>query len=184
MSTAKDEVRRLLDELPEDVSLEDIRSPSTCGRRSRTACGKWRRGEPCTRKMSKRPHGPMARRVIWNEIAVYDLDEAAEYIARDLLRYAAVFVREIRKLPGRLPIRGTWSHGAGVRRIRSAGTHRWKLPPRVSRLDPARGISGDHPRSPRLTRPLGARRPPGRAGMRINGAANFDEKLGHVRRIA
>lgn len=38
----------------------------------------------------------MARRVIWTEPALGDLDAGAEFIARDSPRYAAAFVRRIR----------------------------------------------------------------------------------------
>jgi toxin ParE1/3/4 len=38
----------------------------------------------------------MARKVIWTEIAWRDLESVAEYIARDSVHYAGVFVREIR----------------------------------------------------------------------------------------
>jgi addiction module RelE/StbE family toxin len=38
----------------------------------------------------------MARRVVWTEAAWKDLEEAADYIARDSRRYAAAFVREVR----------------------------------------------------------------------------------------
>jgi toxin ParE1/3/4 len=38
----------------------------------------------------------MARRVIWTEAALSDLQEAAGYIARDSRFYAAAFVREVR----------------------------------------------------------------------------------------
>lgn len=38
----------------------------------------------------------MARRVIWTEPALDDLDASAEFIARDSPRYAAAFVRRIR----------------------------------------------------------------------------------------
>jgi plasmid stabilization system protein ParE len=39
----------------------------------------------------------MARTVIWTEAALLDLDEAAEFIARDSKSYAAAFVREARQ---------------------------------------------------------------------------------------
>ena len=38
----------------------------------------------------------MARRIAWTEVAAADLEEAADYIARDSARYAAAFVREVR----------------------------------------------------------------------------------------
>ena len=38
----------------------------------------------------------MARRIIWTEVAVHDLEQAAEYIARDSPRYAAALVRQVR----------------------------------------------------------------------------------------
>ena len=38
----------------------------------------------------------MARTVIWAEAAITDLDEAAEYIARDSRFYAAALVRDAR----------------------------------------------------------------------------------------
>src|SRR5687767_15517656 len=38
----------------------------------------------------------MARDVKWTEVAAADLDEVAEYIARDSRYYAAAFVREVR----------------------------------------------------------------------------------------
>jgi toxin ParE1/3/4 len=37
-----------------------------------------------------------ARRVVWTETAAEDLDQVAEFIARDSPRYAAAFVREAR----------------------------------------------------------------------------------------
>ena len=36
------------------------------------------------------------RRVVWTETAAQDLEQIAEYIARDSPRYAAAFVREAR----------------------------------------------------------------------------------------
>ena len=39
----------------------------------------------------------MARTVIWTETALKDLDQAAEFIARDSKFYAAAFVREARQ---------------------------------------------------------------------------------------
>ena len=39
----------------------------------------------------------MARRVVWTQTAAQDLDETAEYIARDSPRYAATFVRQLRE---------------------------------------------------------------------------------------
>jgi toxin ParE1/3/4 len=39
----------------------------------------------------------MARTVIWTEGALKDLDQAAEFIARDSKFYAAAFVREARQ---------------------------------------------------------------------------------------
>jgi plasmid stabilization system protein ParE len=39
----------------------------------------------------------MARTVIWTETALRDLDEAAEFIARDSKFYAAAFVKEARQ---------------------------------------------------------------------------------------
>ncbi|HUD98850.1 MAG TPA: hypothetical protein VMR62_04700 [Bryobacteraceae bacterium] len=41
----------------------------------------------------------MARRVVWAAATSFDLDEAADYIARDFRYYAAAFVREIRTVP-------------------------------------------------------------------------------------
>lgn len=38
----------------------------------------------------------MARKVTWTEVAWGDLEEAADYIAKDSPRYAAAFVREVR----------------------------------------------------------------------------------------
>ena len=38
----------------------------------------------------------MARKVKWTEAAWNDLEEAADYIAKDSLHYAAAFVRESR----------------------------------------------------------------------------------------
>lgn len=38
----------------------------------------------------------MARKVIWTEVAWNDLEEAADYIAKDSPHYAAAFVREAR----------------------------------------------------------------------------------------
>jgi plasmid stabilization system protein ParE len=38
----------------------------------------------------------MARKVKWTEAAWIDLEEAADYIARDSPHYAAAFVREVR----------------------------------------------------------------------------------------
>ena len=38
----------------------------------------------------------MARKVVWTESAWRDLEEAADYIARDSPHYAAAFVREAR----------------------------------------------------------------------------------------
>ena len=38
----------------------------------------------------------MARKVVWTDNAWRDLEEAAEYIARDSLHYGAAFVREVR----------------------------------------------------------------------------------------
>lgn len=39
----------------------------------------------------------MARTLIWTETALQDLDEAAEYIARDSKFYAKAFVKEARQ---------------------------------------------------------------------------------------
>lgn len=38
----------------------------------------------------------MARRLTWNEAALRDVEQNADYIARDSPRYAAAFVRRIR----------------------------------------------------------------------------------------
>lgn len=38
----------------------------------------------------------MARHVKWTEVAAADLEEVADYIARDSRYYAAAFVREVR----------------------------------------------------------------------------------------
>ena len=38
----------------------------------------------------------MARKVIWSDSAWNDLQEIAEYIARDSANYAAAFVREVK----------------------------------------------------------------------------------------
>ena len=38
----------------------------------------------------------MARKVVWTDNAWRDLEEAAEYIAKDSPHYAAAFVREVR----------------------------------------------------------------------------------------
>jgi toxin ParE1/3/4 len=38
----------------------------------------------------------VAGRVVWTEAAALDLEQAAEFIARDSPRYAAAFVREVR----------------------------------------------------------------------------------------
>lgn len=39
----------------------------------------------------------MARRVVWTDPALRDLERAAEYIEHDSPRYAAAFVREVRR---------------------------------------------------------------------------------------
>ena len=39
----------------------------------------------------------MARKVIWTQLAWDDLEDAADYIARDSPHYAAAFVREARE---------------------------------------------------------------------------------------
>ena len=39
----------------------------------------------------------MARKIVWTESAWRDLEETAEYIAKDSLHYAAALVRQIRE---------------------------------------------------------------------------------------
>src|ERR1022692_2522618 len=105
MSTAKQEVRLLLDGIPDDATFEDIQyhiyvrekierglkdvEDRTRAQRRRRRPGRFRGGD-----------GPqnaeMARRVVWTEAASFDLEEAAGYIARDSRYYAAAFVREVR----------------------------------------------------------------------------------------
>jgi toxin ParE1/3/4 len=51
----------------------------------------------------------MARTVVWSETAWHDLEQVADYIARDSRHYAATFVREVRdaaRSPGTLAERG------------------------------------------------------------------------------
>ena len=51
----------------------------------------------------------MARRVQWSEVAWDDLDQIADYIARDSRHYAAGFVRRVREAARSLtdlPLRG------------------------------------------------------------------------------
>ncbi|MEI7670835.1 MAG: hypothetical protein WCK00_01850 [Deltaproteobacteria bacterium] len=55
MNTAKEEVRKMLDQIPDDVSYEDVQ---------------------------------MARKVTWTESAWTDLEEVADYIAKDSRHYA------------------------------------------------------------------------------------------------
>jgi len=58
----------------------------------------------------------MARRVVWTQAASADLEEAADYIARDSRYYAAAFVREVRAA-GR-SLRVFWERGRVVPELR------------------------------------------------------------------
>lgn len=72
----------------------------------------------------------MARTVSWTEVALADLDEAAEYIARDSRYYAAALVREARtaaRTLTRLAERGRLVPEAGSSDIREIYIKTYRL---------------------------------------------------------
>lgn len=72
----------------------------------------------------------MARTVIWTETALKDLDQAAEFIARDSKFYAAAFVREARQAARslkRFPERGRIVPEVGEPEIRELFVRRYRL---------------------------------------------------------
>jgi toxin ParE1/3/4 len=79
----------------------------------------------------------MARTVIWTETALRDLDQAAEFIARDSKFYAAAFVREARQAARslkRFAERGRIVPEVGQPEIRELFVRRYRL---VYRIEPA-----------------------------------------------
>ena len=83
----------------------------------------------------------MARRIEWSSSATVDLQEIADYIAKDSRRYAAATVRRIRdsvRLLKRFPQRGAVIPELGNERIRevSAGNYRiiYRLNQRITIL--------------------------------------------------
>ena len=80
----------------------------------------------------------MARRIVWTEAALDDIDESASYIARDSPRYAKAFVRRIKEAGrslNRFPERGRMVPEFEEPDIREliVGSHRL-----IYRLTPAR----------------------------------------------
>jgi addiction module RelE/StbE family toxin len=72
----------------------------------------------------------MARTLIWTETALQDLDEAAEYIARDSKFYAKAFVKESRQAARslkRFPERGRIVPELGEPEIREIFVRSYRL---------------------------------------------------------
>ena len=99
MISAKEEVRRLLDCLPDNASFEDIqyhiyvRQKIDRGRKD-VEVGRTISEEEFEARMSS---GSTVR---WTETATKDLEEAAAFIGRDSRFYAAALVREAGQRPG------------------------------------------------------------------------------------
>ena len=80
----------------------------------------------------------MARTVIWTETALKDLDQAAEFIARDSKFYAAAFIREVRKAARslkRFAERGRIVPEVGKPEIRELFVRRYRLIYKIDGVD-------------------------------------------------
>ena len=78
----------------------------------------------------------MARRVVWTEAAWADLEQSADFIARDSVSYAAALVREVRDAArslSRWAERGRMVPELGDPRIRELIVRNYRLIYRVSR---------------------------------------------------
>ncbi len=78
----------------------------------------------------------MAQRVIWTETAWIDLENIADYIARDSPYYAASFVREIRdraRSLSRMAMRGHVVPEIGDKQIRELTIRSYRLIYRVEK---------------------------------------------------
>ena len=78
----------------------------------------------------------MAQRVIWTETAWIDLENIADYIARDSPYYAASFVREIRdraRSLSRMAMRGRVVPEIGDKQIRELTIRSYRLIYRVEK---------------------------------------------------
>ena len=96
MIPAKEEVRRLLELPPDDVSLEDIQYHIYVRQKIERGLEDIKAGRTISDEELETKDIEVARTVRWTETATTDLEEVVEFIARDSRFYAAALVREAR----------------------------------------------------------------------------------------
>ena len=81
MATAKEIVRELLDNLPDDCTLDEVQYHPWVRQRIEEARQEIRDGQFFTQEEIEKDLCPVARRVVWAPRARYDLQLAREFIA-------------------------------------------------------------------------------------------------------
>lgn len=96
MGNAKREALALIQQLPDNSSLEDIQYHLYIREKVEHGLRDLKSKQTLRPEGSRTADEEVAQRVIWTETAWIDLENIADHIARDSPYYAASFMREIR----------------------------------------------------------------------------------------
>lgn len=121
MSTAKEDVRVLLDKLPDDCSLEDVQYHLYVVEKIHRGIERAEKEGVLSQDEAERKLNKWTSEVKWSPEAIEDLESITEYIARDSEYYARAVVTELLSASGKVrefPLIGRVVPEIGDERIR------------------------------------------------------------------